>query len=131
VWAGVDELLVALVLLALWRARRLGRVVPEPLPVIVRAAEAIEGRGRMYRAARARDTAAAELRGGARRRLGPRVGAGRNPTPDALVAGVAGHTGRSADEVSALLYGPEPADDTALVRLADDLDALTKEVTGS
>jgi hypothetical protein len=30
--------------------------------------------------------------------------------------------------VAALLYGAAPADDGALVRLADDLDALEREV---
>ena len=131
VGAATTQLLVALTVLALWRARRLGRVVPEPLPVVVRAAETIEGRGRLYRAAHARRTAADELRAGIRARLGPRVGAGRNPAAETLVAAVAGHTGRTAEEVTALLYGPQPADDGALVRLADDLDALTREVTGS
>ncbi|NNH24884.1 DUF4350 domain-containing protein, partial [Pseudokineococcus marinus] len=41
---------VAALLLLLWRGRRLGRLVPERLPVVVRAAEAVEGRGRLYRA---------------------------------------------------------------------------------
>jgi hypothetical protein len=131
VFGVVLQLALALVVLALWRGRRLGRVVPEPLPVVVRAAETVEGRGRLYRAAHARGGAAEELRGGARQRLGPRVGAGRSPTPQILTTAVAGRTGRSTEEISALLYGPEPADDVALVRLADDLDALIREVTSS
>ncbi|WP_344056333.1 DUF4350 domain-containing protein, partial [Sphaerisporangium rubeum] len=40
-WA-VLQLIVAVVLVALWRARRLGRVVVERLPVVVRAAEIVE-----------------------------------------------------------------------------------------
>jgi hypothetical protein len=127
---SVVQLGVALLLLALWRARRLGRVVPEPLPVVVRAGETVEGRGRLYRAASARDRAADELRAGAVRRLGPRVGVGRHPTQEALVTGLAQHTGRTDEELAALLYGPQPADDAALVRLADEIDALTREVTG-
>jgi len=132
-WVGAAalQLAIALFVLALWRARRFGRVVPEPLPVVVRAAEAVEGRGRLYQAARARETASDQLRAGARHRLGTRVGAGRNPSLDALVAGVVGQTDGSTEEVTTLLYGPEPADDAALVRLADDLDALTREVTST
>jgi Domain of unknown function (DUF4350) len=42
-------LLLTGLVVVLWRARRLGPPVPEPLPVIVRAAEAIEGHGRLYR----------------------------------------------------------------------------------
>lgn len=125
------QLFVAVAVLVLWRARRLGRVVPEPLPVVVRAAETAEGRGRLYHAAGARGTAAEALRNGTRDRLGPRVGAGRSPEPTTLCALVAARTGRLATEVDALLYGPSPADDAALVRLADDLDALIREVAGS
>lgn len=124
-------LLVALVVLALWRARRLGRVVPEPLPVVVRAAETTEGRGRLYRAAGSRAAAAEALRTGARDRVGTRVGAGRHPRAEAVTALAAARTGRPAADVQALLYGPPPADDAALVRLADDLDALIREVAGS
>lgn len=125
------QLFLVVGVLALWRARRLGRVVPEPLPVVVRAAETAEGRGRLYRTAGSRDTAAEVLRGGARDRLRPRVGAGRNPEPGTLCVLVAGRTGRPAVEVEALLYGPSPAGDAALVRLADDLDTLIREVAGS
>lgn len=125
------QLFVAVGVLALWRARRLGRVVPEPLPVVVRAAETAEGRGRLYRVAGARGSAAEALRGSARDLLGPRLGAGRTPDPAALCALVTTRSGRGAAEVNALLYGPSPADDAALVRLADDLDTLIREVAGS
>jgi hypothetical protein len=129
--AAVVQLGVALLVLALWRARRLGRVVTEPLPVIVRAAETVEGRGRLYRAAGSRETAAEALRSGTRDRVARRVGAGRSPQPELLVDAVAARTSRSTVELQVLLYGPSPADDAALVRLADDLDALTQEVAGS
>ncbi|MGB7820405.1 MAG: DUF4350 domain-containing protein, partial [Ornithinibacter sp.] len=42
---------VVVVLLALVRGRRLGRLVHEPLPVVVRAIETTESRGRLYRRA--------------------------------------------------------------------------------
>jgi hypothetical protein len=125
------QLGVALLVLALWRARRLGRVVPERLPVAVRAAETVEGRGRLYRAAAARGTAAEALRAGARDRLAQRVGAGRTPSAQVLVSLLATRTTTPSAQVQALLYGPSPADDAALVRLADDLDALILEVAGS
>jgi hypothetical protein len=125
------QLLLAVGVLALWRARRLGPVVPEPLPVVVRAAEAVEGRSRLYRAARARGTAAEALRAGARDRLVRRLGLSLDTGRSGVVDAVAQRTGRSAAEVDALLYGAEPGDDPALIRLADDLDALTREVAGS
>src|SRR5205085_986535 len=48
-WALL-QLLVVVVVVALWRARRLGRVVVEPLPVVVRSTETVEGRARLLRA---------------------------------------------------------------------------------
>jgi len=126
---GVVQLGVALVVLALWRARRLGRVVEEPLPVVVRAAEAVEGRGRLYRAAGARDTAAEALRAGVRARLSRRLGLPAGEDRAALVAGAAARTGRDPGPVDGLLYGAPPADDAGLVRLADALRALERAVT--
>jgi len=122
---AVLQLGLAVALLALWRARGLGRVVPEPLPVVVRAAEAVEGRGRLYRAAGARDTAAEALRAGARDRLVRRLGLPPDAGRGAVVSGVAARAGRPAAEVDELLYGAGPVDDAALVRLADALDGLT------
>jgi hypothetical protein len=127
-WWALLQLVIAVLLLALWRARRLGAVVPESLPVVVRATETVEGRGRLYRRSGARDKAAAALRLAALRRLEPALGLGRRSQPPAVVDAVAARSRLSTVEVSALLYGAAPADDSALVRLADHLDALEKEV---
>ncbi len=122
------QLGVAAVLAALWRARRLGRVVTEPLPVVVRAAEATEGRARLYRRGRASDHAAATLRDAAVVRLRSRLGLPPDAGPAAVADAVATRTGRPATEVAAVLTGPAPPDDAALVRLADTLDTLEQEV---
>ena len=124
VFAGSAQLLVVVVVLALWRARRLGRVVEEPLPVVVRAAEAVEGRGRLYRAAGARGQAAESLRAATRERLARRVGAPLGTPRPGLVEVVADRTGGDPAEVDELLYGAAPADDGALVRLAGALRTL-------
>ena len=92
------------VLVVLWRARRLGGVVAEPLPVVVRAAEVVEGHGRLYRRAGARDRAAAALRAAGRDRLAARLGAaarrrrrpGRRPRPRRSRATPAGRGRRRA-----------------------------------
>ncbi len=121
------QLAVAVAVLAVARARRLGRVVPEPLPVVVRAAEAVEGRARLYRAAGARDTAAEALRSGARERLARRHGLGRTPGAAELVAVVAARAGHEPAAVERLLYGPPPDDDRGLVALAEALDGLSPD----
>jgi hypothetical protein len=128
---AVLQLFVALVALALWRARRLGPVVTEPLPVVVRAAEAVEGRSRLYRAAKARDRAGEALRAGARDAVGRRLGLPAETGRAALVDAVSSRTGRLPGTVEGLLYGADPGDDAALVRLADDLDTLIREVAGT
>ncbi|WP_316528900.1 DUF4350 domain-containing protein [Kitasatospora brasiliensis] len=130
-WAGY-QLAVAAVLAALWRGRRLGPVISENLPVVVRAAETTEGRARLYRRAKARGRAAEALRTAAAHRLAPALGvplrAGA-PDPDGLCTAVADRLPeRPAGDVRALLYGPPPTDDAALLRLADDLDALERQV---
>lgn len=121
---GALQLALAVGVLALWRARRLGRVVEEPLPAVVRAAETVEARSRLYRLAGARDRAAQSLRDGARDRLVAQLGLPAGTDRPGVVAGVAARSGRAPAEVDALLYGPPPGDDATLVRLADDLDRL-------
>lgn len=131
---AVLQLLLAVGVVALWRARSLGRPVSEPLPVVVRAAEAVEGRSRLYRAARARGTAAEQLRAGARDRLVRRLGMGLDTGRAGLVDAVSVRTRRDAAAVDALLYGAGPGsvlDDASLVRLAGDLDSLISEVADS
>jgi Domain of unknown function (DUF4350) len=128
VWWALVQLVVAVLLLAFWRARRLGGLVPEPLPVVVRATETVEGRGRLYRRSGARDKAAATLRAAALTRLVPVLGLPRRSDPATVADAVAGRSRRTPLDVTALLYGAAPADDAALVRLADQLDDLEREV---
>ena len=115
---------VAVVLLALARGRRLGRLVREPLPVVVRAVETTESRGRLYRKAGDRDRAAAVLRAGTRDRLARRLAVAPGAAPVALVHAVASTTGRPVEEVGMTLFGPTPADDPSLIRLAQQLTDL-------
>jgi hypothetical protein len=125
---AVLQLLIAVVVIALWRGRRLGRLVPEELPVVVRQSETVRGRSRLYRRSRSLDRAADALREGTRHRLGQRLGLGLRPAQPALVHAVATHSGQPAVQVDALLYGSTPTDDRALVTLAQALTTLEQEV---
>ncbi|MBO0829094.1 MAG: DUF4350 domain-containing protein, partial [Streptosporangiales bacterium] len=122
---------LALAVFAFARGRRLGPVLAERLPVVVRATETTEGRSRLYRSLRARERAVQALRGGVVARLRSLVRLPRDADPSAVVAAVAEHTGRDPVEVEGLLHGAAPTDDATLVRLADELDALEKEVRRS
>ncbi|HEX6450972.1 MAG TPA: DUF4350 domain-containing protein [Trebonia sp.] len=110
VYLIVIQLALAALVAAAWRARRLGPLVAERLPVIVRASETVEGHGRLYQARRARDRAAQELRAAARARISARTG-----QPPGTVTGPE-------------LDGPPPASDADLVTLAEDLDELERKV---
>lgn len=127
---GVIQAGIAVVLLALWRARRLGPVVTEPLPVVVRAAETVEGRARLYRRAGAAEHAARALRKAALDRMLPSVGlsGAEAADPRAVAEALARRTDRDPTEVWALLYdSSRPRGDSELVALAEALDVLERD----
>ena len=115
-------------LLALVRGRRLGRLVAEPLPVTVRAAETTESRGHLYRRSRDLGRTAGILREGTRARLRRRLGVGRSDSLDTLVTAVAIATGEPQQRVRALLSDSEPTRSADLVRLGSDLEDLERKV---
>ncbi|WP_089106557.1 DUF4350 domain-containing protein [Streptomyces hyaluromycini] len=127
---GTLQLFIAAALAAFWRARRLGPLVPEKLPVAIRASETVEGRARLYRKANARDRAAAALRSTARTRLAPLVGVpvSQAHAPETLLPALSAHLHGDGQALQALLFGPPPGDDAALIALTDQLDALEREV---
>jgi hypothetical protein len=122
------QLAVALLLAVAWRARRLGPLVAEPLPVVVRAAETVEGHARLYQSRRARARAADALRQALISRVSPLAGLPVTASRDAVVAALAPRTTLEQARVAQLLYGPAPESDRALVDLARDLDEFEREV---
>jgi hypothetical protein len=127
----VWQLWVVVLLVALWKGRRPGPLVAEDLPVVVRASETVEGRGRLYRSRRARDRAAAALRTATLQRLLPRLGLGPGAQAQAVVMTVAQRTGVDAGFVSHQLFGPPPSTDNDLLQLAHALDEIERQVTNS
>ncbi|MFC7491507.1 MULTISPECIES: DUF4350 domain-containing protein [unclassified Knoellia] len=118
---------VALILLSVVRGRRLGRLVREPLPVVVRAVETTESRGRLYRRAQDRPRAAIVLRIATLDRLRARLGLRRGDSVETVARAISAATGRPVREVLDLVAGPHPTDDAALVRLAQDLSDLEEK----
>ncbi len=103
--------------------------------MVVRASETTEGRARLYHRADARDQAAALLRRATRARLAELTGvaAADADAPEVLLPSLpALLESRAPDrDPASLLFGPAPTDDAGLVRLADQLDALEREVRTS
>jgi hypothetical protein len=127
----VWQLCLAVLLLAVWQGRRLGPLVADQLPVVVRASETVEGRGRLYRSRRARDRAADALRTAALQRLRPRLGLGPNADQHAVVQAAAARGGADPVRVGAALFGAAPTTDDELVALAVDLDTIERQVAQS
>jgi hypothetical protein len=127
----VWQLCLAVALLAVWKGRRIGPLVTEPLPVVVRASETVEGRGRLYRSRRARDRAADALRTAALQRLLPRLGLGPDAEAPTVAQAVAARSGEDPAVVGHALFGPPPGTDADLVHLAHRLDNIERQVAHS
>lgn len=123
-WLGIVA-----VLAMVWRGRRDGPLVPEPLPVSVRAAETVEGRARLYQDARAVDRAATSLRAGTLTRLARHFRLGSGTGPQAVIAAAVGQSNRNPAEVANILWQYVPTTEAELVRWAQQLDTLEEEVT--
>jgi Domain of unknown function (DUF4350) len=122
-WVTPSVVLLALaaVAAAFWRGRRLGPLVVENLPVVVRASETMEGRARLYQRSSARGRALDALRVGTVSRLASALRLGRAASVDDVAWATAERTGRDAQQVRQLLIDAEPATDADLVRLSDEL----------
>lgn len=121
----MTPLAVLLVLVALgamfWRSRRVGPLVVENLPVVVRSSETMRGRARLYERAGARLHALDALRIGTVSRLATACGLSRLASVDEVADAVAARTGRDRAEVAGILIHRIPQNDAELVRLSDEL----------
>lgn len=131
-WVTPAILLLVLsgVAAALWRGRRFGPLVAETLPVTVRASETMHGRARLTAKAADAPHAALAIRDGAQRRLARRLGLTARATSDEVADAASDRLRIPRGTLQALLAGPLPSDDAALVelarRLADLEDAVEK-----
>lgn len=129
---GTNDVLFALglavLVVAVWRARRFGPLVTEPLPVIVRSSESTRGRARLYRRARATGRSTAAMRGLVALRIGKRLGVPRAAGKAGLLQAISRATGRSPGDVEMLLYGPAPGTEAEMMTLVERLDQLESEV---
>jgi hypothetical protein len=127
---GVSTLLIIVAIAAaFWRGRRLGPLVVENLPVVVRASETMEGRARLYQKGAARLRALDSLRIGSVSRLATLCGLSRLATVDDVIAAVARVTATDAAAIHSLLLTADPRSDRELVRLSDALLDLELTVT--
>ena len=127
IWIVLQLWLVVL-LIALWKGRRVGPLVAEELPVVVRASETVEGRGRLYRSRRARDRAAHALRAATLQRMLPRLGLAADTSTPAAIVAVAQRSNLAPESLQHIFFGPAPATDSDLYELARALDDIERQV---
>ena len=120
---------IAVVLAALWRGRRLGPLVVENLPVTVRASETMRGRARLYERSSARLHALDSLRLGTIARVAVLCGLGQSASVEGIIAASAALTGRDPAAVRSILVDAVPMNDRELVALSDELLTLERDVT--
>jgi Domain of unknown function (DUF4350) len=122
------QLVVAFVLLALWRARRLGRPVTEPQPVQLPGAELVVAVGNLLQRAKGRGQAAGLLTDDLRRSLAERLGLPASAPADLVADTVAARTGIPRERVLRTLTQHTPRDEAELVALSQAIDTVRREV---
>jgi hypothetical protein len=119
----VGSILAALVF-AIARARRLGRPVEEPVPAPIPASALVEASARLYRRARTASYCGQVVRDSARRRLARAAGAATDADAEALATNISRISGIPQPRVLAALAGPEPRTDEELFRLVAELNLI-------
>lgn len=126
--AALAQLVVAFLLTALWRARRLGRPVAEPQPVAIEASELTQAVGRVLSRSDRPAHAAAVLRDRARRDLSGPLGLPLDASAAAVVDAIAGRTSLSPADARKAAVDPVTTDDD-LVQVASLLTQIRKDTT--
>ena len=125
---GLWELVVAFVVYALWRGRRLGRPVAEGQPVQIGGSELVSAVGNLLQQSHDPDRAARLLRADLRRQLSERLGLGPGATPDVLAEVTAARTGVERDRVARAVTDLPVRTEADLLALAHDIDTIRTEV---
>lgn len=120
-------LMVVAVVGMFWRGRRLGPLVDEALPVIVKVSETVTGRARMYQDAKAIDAVVRSLRRASMNRLAHALRLGTRGDPHTLAEAVAIRTGKPLTEITQLLIDRTPRNEKEMLTLAGELAALEEE----
>ena len=126
--AGLAQLGVGFLLLALWRARRLGRPVDEGQPVELAGSDLVGAVGALLEAGRRRDRAAGLLRADLRRRVADRLGLGPDVTAVLLADAAASRTTAPVERMMEVCADRPVAGDTELLALARSVESLYQEV---
>ena len=126
----VGQMVLAAVLFALARGRRLGKPVEEVVPSPLPASSLIQATADLYRRGRASAHAVAVLQARFRAHVGRRLGLGPSPSPEAVVRAAAARGDVRAEDLEQVLAARSHADERQLVAVARRLDALQGRIEG-
>jgi hypothetical protein len=124
----LGQLLLAFVVVVLWRARRLGRPLPDTSRVRLPSSDLTAASGALLARNRTRAAAARRIAAGSRRRLTRHLGLSPDTTDDEIARAVAAVTGDDTARVTTLLDPAPPHDDPTLLRITAELDTLERAV---
>lgn len=113
--------------LALWRGRRLGPLIREPLPIVVPAHETDEGYAGLLQRNKQADVAAATLREASMARMATMCGLPGQPNADLLVSTLAARLGQPEDSIADVLWRRRVTTNAGLAQLRNELGRLEKE----
>jgi len=124
------QLVLAFVVYAIFRGRRLGKPVLEPQPVQIPGSELVSAVGNLLQQTKSPDRAAAVLRFDLRRRLCERLGLPGTVSAEVIAASVEARTGIAQETSLPLLVDLPCTTEPQLLDLAGGLDDLRRAVLG-
>jgi hypothetical protein len=125
------QLIVAALVLILWRGRRLGKPVDEDPLVAIPASQLVVASGNLLETAGLRDDAAAMMRRHARQAFVQLLGVDANVSDVALMQIIHDRTNIAADRIEAVMVTMPAADDAQLITLAQQIEYLYTEATSA
>ncbi|HMK11316.1 MAG TPA: DUF4350 domain-containing protein [Acidimicrobiales bacterium] len=128
---ALAQLLIAFVVFALWKGRRLGRPVAEIQPVEIAGSELVVAVGNLLQKAGRPQAAAERLREDLHRDLTNRLGIAPTASADVIADLAAQRTGCDRATVASALAGPLPTSAESLVAAAREMEEVRTAVLGS
>jgi hypothetical protein len=123
--------ILAVLVFAVARGRRLGRPVPEDPLSPIRSSELVDATARLYRRAHATAFCADVLRRWTADRLARRLGIAPDVEPRRISGAIARSAGVDPAVVEHALAGPDPTDDQQLVALGRELETMSEQIGGT
>lgn len=129
VYTGLLQLCIAAAALVIWRSRRVGFPVAEPLPVEVPSSQLTVAIGSMLQKSGQSSAAAEVMRDDFRNRLAKLMAMDSGASPESIAEVVSRRTGIDKERLLSLLLDAQVNSDTGLVEYAKKIEDTYREVS--